>query len=341
MRKKHKKIFEIIGIFFSIFIIMIITIYILDLIKAKENNQGILINFGKKYIKDYKDELASLSNQNVVIEEVEEIEEEIVEKTKLEELPENYNYLKAIKDKCVVSMHGTKIYNKDEIDKFLEKIDKGKPYSIRTINYTTEGDMIITDVEFDGNDSYLVRYDNTRDNFSTKEYQKGEYAKLVVNRQSFSTTIFLSEKIEGDLGDKVTITFYNNDVKIINNYDINYLLDIKKSEKAMKRKITIDELNKKYDYDIYYYGVESCTIDLNNKIIDLKNALIENKVTMEQVIEQAENDVKNDIITSDIYYDGGSKIYHYDTYAIIKNNKTDGNRDVYIGIPEMRLDLII
>ena len=31
-------------------------------------------------------------------------------------------------------------------------------------------------------------------------------------------------------------------------------------------------------------------------------------------------------------------IYFYDTYTIIKSYSLDGNRDVYIGVPEMRLN---
>ena len=36
--------------------------------------------------------------------------------------------------------------------------------------------------------------------------------------------------------------------------------------------------------------------------------------------------------------DGGSMEYHYKDYTIIKIHKLDGNRDVYIGISNMKLN---
>ena len=35
--------------------------------------------------------------------------------------------------------------------------------------------------------------------------------------------------------------------------------------------------------------------------------------------------------------DGGTTMWYYEDYTIIKRHSLDGNRDVYIGIPEMRL----
>lgn len=37
---------------------------------------------------------------------------------KIEELPEEYSYIQAIQDKCVISSQGLKVYNKDELDTF-------------------------------------------------------------------------------------------------------------------------------------------------------------------------------------------------------------------------------
>lgn len=39
-----------------------------------------------------------------------------------------------------------------------------------------------------------------------------------------------------------------------------------------------------------------------------------------------------------MYKEGGSKEYHYDNYTIIKMHSLDGNRDVYIGVPNMNLN---
>ena len=72
--------------------------------------------------------------------------------------------------------------------------------------------------------------------------------------------------------------------------------------------------------------------------MDLVEALKKEKITMEQRIEQAEKDSEAGVIGSDMYKEGGTMIYFYDTYTIIKSHSLDGNRDVFIGVPEMRLN---
>ena len=38
-----------------------------------------------------------------------------------------------------------------------------------------------------------------------------------------------------------------------------------------------------------------------------------------------------------MYKDGGSMMYNYEQYTIIKFHTLDGNRDICIGIPEMMI----
>ena len=94
-----------------------------------------------------------------------------------------------------------------------------------------------------------------------------------------------------------------------------------------------------YDYDVYVYG-GSVNIRIDGKDYSLKEALLEGKITMEEIISKANKDLNEKNITGDMYKDGGSMIYQYSNYTIIKCHTLDGNRDVYIGIPEMRLNNI-
>ncbi len=92
----------------------------------------------------------------------------------------------------------------------------------------------------------------------------------------------------------------------------------------------------KYDYTIYGYdGIVKIKIDGKDYL--LKDALLENKITMEEIIEKANKDFPN----AASYDDGGSKKYHYENYTIIKCHRLDGNRDVYIGTKEMTLNDVI
>ena len=263
-------------------------------------------------------------------------------KTKIEDLPKDYNIMEAIQDNCVVSIHNKKLYNKDELDRFIENVNNNRTDFMRCISFTTEGDMLITDVNFGGSNSFRVTFDWTRDEWSSSEdrtYKYCRYKTFGKEDTENGVSYYVDSRIEGKL-DKMYITGYENDTEIVNNYEFNYLLNPKVSDKNEKEKITTDKLDKKYEYDIYYYGLESVEIEINNEKIDLKEALLTDKITMEQIIEQAEKDSKSGIIGSDMYKEGGSMIYFYDTYTIIKSHSLDGNKDVYIGIPEMRLNMV-
>ena len=69
----------------------------------------------------------------------------------------------------------------------------------------------------------------------------------------------------------------------------------------------------------------------------MKEALLENKITMEEIIGKADKDEKDGKITAEMYKDGGSMEYYYDNYTIIKFATLSGNRDVYIGTKDLRL----
>ena len=95
----------------------------------------------------------------------------------------------------------------------------------------------------------------------------------------------------------------------------------------------------KYDYTIYGYD-GSVNIRIDGKDYSLKEALIENKITMEEIIAKANQDEKDGKIKVEMYKDGGSMEYHYENYTIIKYHTVDGNRDVYIGTKDLKLNNI-
>ncbi len=96
----------------------------------------------------------------------------------------------------------------------------------------------------------------------------------------------------------------------------------------------------KYDYNIYAYD-GSVNITIDGKEYALKEALLENKITMEEIITKANQDEKDGKIKTEMYKDGGSIEYHYENYIIIKCHTLDGNRDVYIGNKDLKLSIIL
>ncbi len=261
---------------------------------------------------------------------------------KLEDLPKEYSLINSVIDNCVVSVHGSRIYNKDELDRFLKNVENHTQDFIRCINYTIEGDMIITDVYFEGDNNFRAILDSTRDKWSNEKdrtYENCKFTKLEIEEESEGTNITLKEKVEGNI-EELPITWYNKDAQVINDYENNFLLEIKSSEKRETENIATNELKEKYNYNIYYYGIHSLKVKMNGEEIDLKEALRTEKITMEQIISQAEKDKETGIISVDILKDGGTKIYNYGSYIIIKRHSLSGTKgeyieDVYIGIPEM------
>ncbi len=97
--------------------------------------------------------------------------------------------------------------------------------------------------------------------------------------------------------------------------------------------IISDDETDKYSYNIFSFAGD-VKININGKEYDLRDALLNNKITMEEIISKANFDLPDAVS----YDDGGSIEYHYEDYTIIKCNTLDENRDVYIGVPEMTLN---
>ena len=96
------------------------------------------------------------------------IENNIDEQKLLEEIPQEYPMQQAIKDGCVVISYNA-VFNKGKLDSFIANTtannENRQSDFIRIVQYTTEGDPIITDLEYREEMGYILTYDNTRDAF--------------------------------------------------------------------------------------------------------------------------------------------------------------------------------
>lgn len=130
----------------------------------------------------------------------------------------------------------------------------------------------------------------------------------------------------------------NSDKIAINGYE-NFEILVEKADKIEKKKIlnNNDLYKNNSEYDLYYYGLKEVNVNVDNKTMSLEEALRSGKLTLDGIISKANEDFTNGEIKADGYNDGGSMEYRYDTYTIIKCRTVKGNRDVWIGVPEMRL----
>lgn len=121
------------------------------------------------------------------------------------------------------------------------------------------------------------------------------------------------------------------ELKSAENFEIRF--EDKSYESIAKVRTILDEKEAdKYNYNIYAYMGE-VNILIDGKEMPLRDALLKNKITMDEIIAKANQDFPNAVS----YDDGGSIEYHYDNYTIIKCHTLDGNRDVYIGTKDLKL----
>ena len=93
------------------------------------------------------------------------------------------------------------------------------------------------------------------------------------------------------------------------------------------------------DENLYYYGLNNVYISVDDKDLPLKEALEKGKITLDGIIAKCNQDVADGVIEELVYKDGGSQVYEYPEYTIIKYHTLDGNRDVYIGVPGMDINV--
>ncbi len=129
---------------------------------------------------------------------------------------------------------------------------------------------------------------------------------------------------------------YNNlNKNEIHKAEIPFELIFNKTNDVEERTIIKAYENDKYPYNIFSYGGE-VKIKINNVEYDLRTALLEGKITMEEIIEKANKDAFEDkTIKVCSLNDGGTNIYCYNDYTITKMHTLNGNFDVHITSPDI------
>ena len=166
----------------------------------------------------------------IVLESIENIiENNIDEKKQLKEIPQDYPMNQAIKDGCVV-MSNNAVFNKSRLDSFIYNTNVNnkdrKSDFIRFVQYTIEGDAIITDLEYKAGLGYILTTDNTRDAFGadTKVITNSDIPSkfytidLVENDDFFDIVLQLTGEIDYESNKKeykpITVASYSKDSEI-------------------------------------------------------------------------------------------------------------------------------
>ena len=119
----------------------------------------------------------------------------------------------------------------------------------------------------------------------------------------------------------------NNDFTLIYN----------QGENTKITKIIDKNTSEYYDYDIYTYGGD-VIIEVKEKQYNFKE-LEEQIISIDKILEKAKKDTENNICQQSMYLDGGTTIYKYENYTILKYNTDFSNKkDVYVGNKNMKLE---
>lgn len=283
-------------------------------------------------------------NDNVV-----ENDDKVAKYTPLEDLYEangSLNFISFLENKYYILMDNETVYNIDEVDKFLENVENNVSDVIRICCYERGMLKTIKDVEYISDYKFIIRTDNRWDATLEKEDRKivvNEYEKcqLVtnatqvkpeINRYIHKYSLDLSQVVENvDVFDYVDV-----DIKDESGFE----LEVITNSTGERKVLLLQTENSNIDYDAYLYSCDANVI-INGEKFDLRDALLSGKVTIEQILEKAEKDEKeNKTILGLHYADGGSAEYHYEDYCILKFNTLtinpeDGTKDLYIGSSSM------
>ena len=112
--------------------------------------------------------------------------------TENSKVPVEYTSEMAILDGCYVNLHGI-IGNDEVMDTFINKVQNKESAFARHVEFTIEGDPIITDFSYDSKE-FTVTRDTTRDKFGSGSIKSYHYKNLVIYEDE-NTELYESGKI--------------------------------------------------------------------------------------------------------------------------------------------------
>ena len=219
------------------------------------------------------------------------------------------------------------------------KVENSTSNLVDTINYENNEHSFYGKV-VESHDSYIIVEPNE------DEEERKSADKISIGLGEYNDTLYM-------VGTNVKITYDGTimesypaqvkatkiELKSAENFEILFY-DKQLQTDVKLHKIVDKNETDKYDYDVYVYD-GSVNIRIDGKDYSLKEALLENKITINEIITKANKDEKNGAIKVNMYKDGGSMEYHYENYTIIKCHTLDGNRDVYIGNKDLNINNVI
>lgn len=159
-------------------------------------------------------------------------------------LPEEYSFEQALYDGCFI-ITDKQVYNAEILDEFIENTkitNKNRTSDIlRIIEYTKEGDMLITDICYQRyQNKYVVVTDNSKDRFVEKSNKKSTI------KNDLPGNFYGITKTESEDYIKLELTVYGEETSEYKNYEIaSYLKTAKINETGPNFIGTVEKVNGK------------------------------------------------------------------------------------------------
>lgn len=260
----------------------------------------------------------------------------------LENLPLGFSMEDAINNNYFVCGYD-KNYSKEKLNTFISNIENKIPSSLRLAFSTPEGDVILKELILE-NGNIIFREDYRRDEFSSKEDRIIKESSFPINDYRIvedflgETKYIYLENRNKDFNSRVFICSCFNNLEYSHNFQL-----IFKGRRDMGIN-TIIEKGTYLDYNVYSFAGD-VFVKINDVEIPLKDAIINKQIDPQDIVNNSTLDVKenkNNVVFNEAN-DGGTRKYRYDLanpepYSIIKCHTLDGNRDLYIGPPNMEFD---
>lgn len=250
-------------------------------------------------------------------------------------------------ERIVIIIDG-KIENENLIDEFINDTSRDTQKILKILEKEDENETNI-EITFIPKEVTKMNNENTWYEVSipetNEEYQK-EYGYYIIsiNGEEKARYDALRWQIKRTT-QYGKVTLYFNTIADVTEYSNICEYDLEGSNYVQKFEITYNQrkdlgiktivdkdTSDQYDYNVCTF-VGDVTITVNGDMVySLEDALNQNIITAEDILEQARTDEKYGLCEEGYYLDGGSTEYLYSDYTILKCNTLDGNKNLYIGM---------
>lgn len=251
-------------------------------------------------------------------------------------------YKKILKDTVIIT--DGKIENENLIDEFIKETSGGVSKKLNLIvkenNIEKNIELTFVPSEMGGREATLGYVPETKEDYfkfygyyilsiNGEEKTKNDALRWIIKRinQNGKLTLSLNNIIH--TSEFTNICEYDLEgSNYVQKFKINY-----NQRKDLEIKTIIDKnTSDQYEYSVYTFGGDvTITID-GDKVYSIEDALSQNVISGEDILEQAKIDEKYGLCEEGCYMDGGSTEYLYSNYTILKCNTLNENKDLYIGM---------